>query len=269
MLSTSRIGAGIGILLIVLASCATEEGATETALSKSLFHAAVEAQQNADYAAAVNYYRKLRERRPDDRTVLLGLARNLRYVGAATDAVSILEGNKKKDADAVSILEGNKKKDADDWELLTELGMAKLAAGKTRDAIDQLTAVAEKGPGDWRVYSALGVAYDSIDSHDAAKEAYGKALGLSEDNPAVLNNMAISAALAGDIEDAIDILQRVAAKARQNPQIRQNLALFYGIKGELGKAEALARMDLDEEDVRNNLAFYFRFQKKNQKPKTK
>ena len=187
--------------------------------------------------------------------MLLGLARNLRYVGAATDAVSILEGNKKKDAD--------------DWELLTELGMAKLAAGKTRDAIDQLTAVAEKGPGDWRVYSALGVAYDSIDSHDAAKEAYGKALGLSEDNPAVLNNMAISAALAGDIEDAIDILQRVAAKARQNPQIRQNLALFYGIKGELGKAEALARMDLDEEDVRNNLAFYFRFQKKNQKPKTK
>ena len=253
MVAPSRICAGI--LLFILAGCATgEDVGGEAALSESLYHAAVEAQQNTDYVAAVSYFRKLRERRPDDRRALLGLTRNLRYVGATTEAMSILEKNKQKNPD--------------DWELLAELGMAKLAAGKTADAIEQLKDVIERGPGDWRAYSALGVAYDSIESYDAAKEAYGKALELSKDNPAVLNNMAISAALEGNIESAITILQLVAAKARQNPQIRQNLALFYGIKGELGKAEALSRMDLDEEAVRNNLAFYFRFQKKKQETKT-
>ena len=254
MVSKSRTWAGAGLLLFVLAGCATEDRMGATALSESLYHAAVEAQQNAEYVAAVSYFRRLRERRPDDRKVLLGLARNLRYVGAAMEAVRILEERKQTDAD--------------DPELLAELGMAKLAAGKTGDAIDQLKAVLEIKPGNWRVYPALGVAYDLTESYDDAKEAYRKALDLSEDNPTVLNNMAISASLAGNIEDAIAILQRVASKVRRSPQIRQNLALFYGIKGELGKAEALARMDLDEEAVRNNLAFYFRFHKKEEETKT-
>jgi len=84
-------------------------------------------------------------------------------------------------------------------------------------------------------------------------------LDLSPDNPSVLNNMAISAALAGDIKLAIETINRAARLDRDNVQIRQNLALFLGIKGDVQDAEALARMDLDEEAVRNNLSIFRSF----------
>ena len=81
--------------------------------------------------------------------------------------------------------------------------------------------------------------------------------------------MALSAALGGRIELAISTLEGAPIAVRRTPQIRPNLAFFYGIKGNLKKAEALAKMDLDEKSVRNNLNIYSRFHNKSHNRKAK
>ena len=80
-------------------------------------------------------------------------------------------------------------------------------------------------------------------------------------NGPVLNNMAFSAALNGKLDLAIKILEDAPLPVRRTPQVRQNLAFFYGIRGDMKKAGNLAVMDLDKEAVRNNLAVFSRFRK--------
>ncbi|MEE8393555.1 MAG: tetratricopeptide repeat protein [Rhodospirillales bacterium] len=248
----------IGLAIFLLAGCETDEFASPEAIdamTKPLLQAAMEAQQGADYAKAAGHFRKLHQKLPDDRFVLLGLARNLRYVGAAKEAVRTLER-------AWPSFAGDSK-------LMTELGKARLANGNAKNAIVVFKAALEIEPANWDTYSAMGIAYDLMELYVEASKWYLKALEMSPDNPVVLNNMAISAAQSGDLDTAINTLKRASVLARRSPQVRQNLALFYGIRGDFKSAESLARMDLDEEAVRNNLAFYYRFGKENggQRPK--
>jgi Flp pilus assembly protein TadD len=176
------------------------------------------------------------------------LAKILRYAGSAALAVRLLENEKEN--------HGTKSGFA------LELGKAQLASGATDKAIASLKKAVKNSPKNWEPHSALGIAHDTKGAYGAAKTEYNKALSLSRDNPSVLNNMAIFTALSGDIETAIKTLKRVASVARHNPQTRQNLALFYGIRGDTDEAEALAKMDLGTESIRNNLAVFLKFRSK-------
>ena len=233
------------LVLALFAGCAQTGERGAEAIAESIDLAAVTAEREGDYVIAANHYRSLLERRPDDLETILGLARNLRYAGRAKLAVEVLDAAQPKFADQARFL--------------FEHGKAKLAVGGTREAIGYLNRAAKLNGQDWEIHAALGIAYDLGDSFDMAAKSYETALRLSKDNPVVLNNMAISAALAGKLDAAIRLLESAPAAARHSPQIRQNLALFYGIKGDLAKAEQLARMDLDEASVRNNLAIFSRF----------
>lgn len=234
-----------GFLIIATSGCATDS--IEEAINESLFQAALEAGLKGDYSSAAGHYSKLRERLPDDRAALLGLAQNLRYLGSARDAVRLLEEK----SDAFS----------GDPVFLSELAKAKIATGASSDAIALLKEALEYDSANWAIHAALGIAYDMVENYGQAQDSYRDALAVSNDNPRVLNNLAISSALSGNLEKAVEILEQAAKIDRHNPQIRQNLAFFYGIKGDVDNAEALARMDLDEESVRNNLSVYSSFRK--------
>lgn len=240
------------VLLAVVGGCAAEpENKQNAGIAESIHQAAVDARQKHDYASAAKHYRNLYEKQPDDLGVLLELAKSLRYTGSANEAAKILEA--KIDAFAGFA------------PFLIELGKAKLAAGAASDAVGYLKIATEKDAGNWEAHSAMGIAYDMLQLFDKALESYKIADRLSPNNPVILNNMAISSAQTGDVKTAIAVLKQAANAGRRNLQIRQNLALFYGIAGNFDEAEAIARMDLGEEDVRNNLAFYYLFHK-NQKP---
>ncbi|MCH8038427.1 MAG: hypothetical protein IIC53_15070, partial [Proteobacteria bacterium] len=62
--------------------------------------------------------------------------------------------------------------------------------------------------------------------------------------------------LTGDFDEATRILREIAADPLATVRNRQNLALVYGLAGQPAKAAKIARMDLDEAAVRNNLAYY-------------
>jgi Flp pilus assembly protein TadD len=227
---------------VAVAACQTETVDKDDILLKSLYETAAKAEITGDHSAAVSHYQNLFQRNPDDPQLRLSLARNLRYSGLAARAVQLLEAAEPEHLELV--------------DLQIELGKSKLAAGKTRQAIGILLKVAEKDQENWEIFSALGIAYDLVENFEAARAAYERAMGLSEENPAVLNNMALSIASSGDLDGAIELLKNAPRLARHNPHIRQNLAMLFGIKGDKDSAQALSRMDLDEETVQQNLKIY-------------
>lgn len=233
------------LVLALAGGCATKAKDQSEALFASLNQAAISSELSGDHISAASHYQNLLKRQPDNKEILLGLARNLRYTGNGRTAVEIMKSF------AIQY--------SDDPAFLIEFGKAKLAVSEAQGAIQYLKKAIEKGGDDWQAYSALGIGYDLLQSYAEAWEAYEKALALSGNNPAVINNMALSAALNGKLPLAISVLENAPLEARRHPQIRLNLALLYGIKGDLKKAEALSRMELDEKAVRNNLAIYNRF----------
>jgi len=237
----------VGVAL-VLSGCQTALPGKDAALQDSLYQAAQTAEQTFDYETAINHYNKLARQNPDSPQIQIALARNLRYSGASQKAVRVLESMDTANNGNIAYI--------------LELAKTKIGLGKSREAIDLLNAATPNNPENWEIQATLGIAYDLEEDFEKARKVYQAARKLSSDNPAILNNMALSMALSGDIEGAISILQSAPRLARHSPQIRQNLAMFYGIKGDMTAAEALARMDLDEEAVQSNLSIYAQLRKK-------
>ncbi len=217
---------------------AGSDGPVATFLRQS----AASSQNARNYAASVNSYQSLYVRDPGDIDALLGLARNLRYIGSAGQAVELLENASAEHRDRL--------------DLRAELGKAQLGAGSTEEAISTLTDVAERQPGDWQVLSALGIAYDLLGNFAEAQARYGAALAVSPNNLSVLNNLGLSKTLSGDLDGGITILQRAVARPLARAQVRQNLALLHAMKGDVITAERLLRQDLPEEMVEHNLKYY-------------
>jgi len=212
-----------------------------------LEQSAASAERERDYAAAAGQYRNLMARQPKRLDYVLGLARNLRYLGLADDALKLL-------AQAEEPFEG-------DPEYLVEWGKVLIAAGRPGQAVVKLEQAIDGDDGDWQAYSALGIARDLGGDFAAAREAYAKALTLSAGNPVVLNNLAMSRAQSGDLDQAIAILEGLHGDPRSRVQFRQNLALLYAVRGDTEKAKALAKHDLDDKQLERNLSYFQRFER--------
>ncbi len=245
-----------GVVLLALGGCANTSGGDREVSSETLALTAATTEQGGNYASAAVQYRTLLDRSPDNRNALLGLARNLRYMGnAKLAAAELLKAPGFAAGDAV---------------ILLELGKAQIAMSNAKDAVRHLQSAQEKDSGNWDIFNTLGVGFDLLKSYDKAQEAYAKALALSPGNLSVINNMAISLALSGNLDAAISTLEEAPISVRRMPQLRQNLALFYALKGNLKKAGTLSKLDLSEADARNNLAVFNRLRRQQTGPaKTK
>ena len=111
----------------------------------------------------------------------------------------------------------------DDARVVGEYGKVLAQRGHYDDAIAFLKRAVELQPGDWTLYSAMGVAYDEANDRANAKLAYSQALALKPGEPVVLNNMAVSEMHTGDYEGAKKLLQQASANGSTDPQIGANL----------------------------------------------
>jgi Flp pilus assembly protein TadD len=233
---------------LVLGGCAVEplaserSEAREAALTESLLQAARNAERSLDYTKAAAHYQRLYEREPGNYQALLGQARNLRYVGTPRQSVKLLRIG----------LEAH----GEEPPLLLELAKAQFAAALTADCLDTLQRVSKLTPDDWEVYTIFGMLYDRQENYELAREHYARALGLSPDNPVVLNNLSLSLAQAGRLDDAIETLEKLAYGEDSTLQARQNLAMLYVIRGDLESAHKLASEDMSPDRVRQNLSAY-------------
>ena len=217
----------------------------ESKLSDVLLSEATDAERAKDYQRAVRHFETLYARDKTDPGVVRDLAKNLRYAGTPQKAVTFLTQNMK--------VLGRKP------ELVLELAKAQLAASLLRDAEETLTEASRLLPKNWQLHSAWGVFYDRHGKFDNARQAYQRALELSPNNFAVLNNLALSHALAGKIDLGIETLRKMATSEKSTSLVRQNLALLYGIKGDMEAAQRLAKQDLPKNLVDQNLSTYRNF----------
>ncbi len=215
---------------------------TAASVSDVLRTAAMTAQGSHNYTAAAQYYQRLYARNPDNQAVILGYARNLRFVGGPGRAIDVLHKG-------LAMYPEHS-------EMRIELGKAQVAAGRNVAAVRTLTVVTQADPENWRALSALGIAYDLLGDHQSAERSYFGALAISPDEPGILNNLALSKALAGDLDGGVAILRRLTSGMNVRPQYRQNLALLYVMQGEIGLAERLIKHDLPDRLAEQNLAYY-------------
>lgn len=116
--------------------------------------------------------------------------------------------------------------------LKVEHGLLALEMGQTEKAASVLEAAAGASSKDWRVLSGLGVATSSLGRQKEAQRHFAKALELSPNNPAILNNMAMSLILERKVDQAEAMLRRASKNGPPRQQVAQNLALTQALRSE-------------------------------------
>ncbi len=240
---------------LALAACGTNpdwSGARSTGAAPSnlapdqtastLLKVADDTRAGGDLATAVSLYRRMYELNSSDPVPLARLGETLAQLQAYTEAAEAYRA-------AIALA-------PKDPELHRGLGNVLLALGKPPLALAQLEVAAAQNPNDARIYNALGVAHDMTGQHDLAQESYRKGLSLAPDHMGLRNNLALSQALVGDYQSAVATLSDLVARPGATMRYRQNLALVYGLAGDSEHAASVARADLDEAAIRNNLAYY-------------
>ena len=115
---------------------------------------------------------------------------------------------------------------SDDHRVVGEYGKTLAENGRAQEAVQFLSRAVALQPSEWSYYSALGVAYDQVGDQNSARTAYEQALKLRPNDPAVLNNYALSRMLAKDPDGARALMQRAEkAGGASDPKIARNIEL--------------------------------------------
>ena len=170
----------------------------------------------AAFDHAIDHYRKLATKRPDEIEAVLGLARNLRWAGRIDEAAEVL-------ITATPKLNSEPR-------FLAELGKVRLIQGDSSAGVSLLQHATANGTDDWRLYSALGIGNDYLERYREAEAAYKKALEMCPDDSAVMNNLGVSQGLSGRVDLAIFTLQDALSYGRHTAKIGKNLKLFQNAR---------------------------------------
>jgi Flp pilus assembly protein TadD len=216
--------AALGLAGLLLTGCQSVPNApVDSKLDSYVMTSARNAEASHDYGTAAAHYASLYDAAHPEAGVVIGMARNLRYAGHTAEAAGVVEE---------ALVQLGARAD-----LLVELGKQRVAAGKPELAVDPLLQAARLVPSDWEAAHVLGIAHDRMGRHDEARADYERAGALSPGNARILNSLALSRAMAGDLEAALPLLERAAALPSAPAQIRANLQLIAQLKA-AGPAEA-------------------------------
>ncbi len=224
------------------ASGATAGNLTPEQSEETMLKVADDTRAGGDLSNAVGLYRRAHELDPHDPVPLARAGDTLAQMQSYTEAAEAYEA-------ALAI-------DAGDPELHRGFANVLLALGKPQLALAHLEIAASKNSGDARIFNALGVAHDLSGHHDLAQQDYRRGLALAPDQQSLRNNLGLSQALSGDFSGAIATLSDLVSRPGATVRNRQNLALVYGLAGDDTHAALVARSDLDEAAVKNNLAYF-------------
>jgi Flp pilus assembly protein TadD len=218
----------------------------------ALRQAAMVSERNASYGEAAQHYAALHRKHPEDKTLTLALARNLRFSGNPQQAIAVISSaTAGQSPDALTLL---------------ELGKDYLAADQLNLAKPTLERAKAAAPLNWEILSSLGVVYDYEGSYQLAQQQYDAALFIDPENPTVLNNKALSLAQEGRLDEAVSTMKLAIDQPTASAQARQNLALLMALKGDAEAAERLARKDLPPAVAEANIEYYRSLAKPETKP---
>jgi len=232
------IGAG---LMLLLGACDSPDISRGDSYDASV-RQADEARLSGNIDAAIPLYERALQADPNGLEAKLGLGQALLTVGAGDEAAAQFR-------DVLAKRSG-------DNNARRGLGAALIAMGQPSLAQQQIDAALRADPGDYRAINLLGVALDLQGRHAEAQANYRRGIELAPDYLALRSNYGLSLAITGPPQDAISQLAPIAGSARGDARMRQNLAFAYAMAGDLENALQLCRRDLDERSAQRQLAYY-------------
>ena len=225
------------------------EDADVPTMTSTLEKSALDALEEGNTARAAQFYQQLMDKEKisaaERQRFTLGMADAKRRGGELDEALELYEKVLKNAPAQLDALEGK--------------GLTLMAMGKVEDAGRAFRSVMEKDAKRWRTLNALGILFTLRDMVPEGMAYYAEALKVSADNPAVLNNVGLAQATRRNFPRAIAAMEqaiRVARTDPRKPQIEMNLALIYGIKGDLDAARTIARKYLKGPGLDNNMGLY-------------
>ncbi len=234
---------------LAISGCATGSGSTRDSTARldqseaaSSLRLARATRAAGDLASAINLYRNVVALKPKDAAVLVELGDTLTEAGSLDDAIGVYGRVSEDSPERLGALIG--------------LSSVYLRLNEPSKALDDANLAGAIAPGDIRVLNRRGVALDKLLRHSEAQECYRAILVSKPRSVSARNNLALSLALTRQFGEAITILTPMARSSDASPQIRQNLAFIYGLKGDNENAAALSRMDLSPDKVQANLRFF-------------
>lgn len=232
-------------MLSVLAACDQMTPAPDKPLTeqeKSALSMADSMQKGGNYDGAADIYRELIAKQFSSTVPSVRLSSIYRANGKAQESVALMR-------------EAEKKAPADEAVLL-ELGYALIADNQPEEAVnvfDKLTAINHDSAS---AYNGKAVAFDHAGNHVAAQEIYQKALKLAPTSTTIQNNLALSMILNDQVDTAISLLEPISHRPNAPAAIRHNLALAYGVKGDMARARAINLKDMTPAQAEENEKFY-------------
>lgn len=210
----------------------------------SLRRAAETAEEKGEHARAVSLYSQLHDRYENNVGYQFGLAESLRRVGENEAAIAMYDKVLGERPQYLDAMEGK--------------ALAIMAMGDTEEASRQFKTVLERDAGRWRTLNALGILFTVKNMTTEALAYFNEALKHSPDNPSVMNNIGLVKATRGEERAAVDALRTAAKQAsgKQRQHIEMNLALVYGISGDIEAAKRVAEPHLTEASLTHNLGLY-------------
>lgn len=207
-----------------------------------LMRVADRAWKQGNPGTALRLYNMAAQKNPNAAAPYLAMAEILRKTKRADAAIDVYKGILKNHPDTIEAHSG--------------IGYSLLTLEKPYLASQSFETAIALDPQNAKSLGGMGVALDTAGEHGKAQDYYRHAIKADRNNLTYQNNLALSLALVGRIEQAIAMLEIITGHPDATAKHRQNLALVYGMAGKSIDAMRYSRMDLSEKDARNN-ALYF------------
>lgn len=158
---------------------------------------------------------------------------------------------------AMAVLDEAQKIDPLNTNVMRAIANIKIDMGSPAEALKILDRALKITSNDALLYNSKGVALDMLGKYTHARNSYSTAISLDSDDAMIFNaNFGMSYIMNGYYSKAIELLLPLARSPDCTPQIRQNLALAYGLKGDNENALKYAQKDLPGKEAMENVKFY-------------
>ncbi|MCE8016460.1 tetratricopeptide repeat protein [Halomonas sp. MCCC 1A17488] len=181
--------------------------------------------RRGDHATAAAMYERAAELSADDPQI------HVRLGNARLDAGNA-EAAKTSFRTALSL-------DIENTDALLGLGTAQLRLGEVESAVRNLHKAAPE-VNTLAAWSHLGAAHALLGQGELAQHAFSQAAALSPHSPDALTNLALAHSLAGEDEEAIELMRRVNDSPLAEERHFRNMVLVLVLAQELEQAHSIA-----------------------------
>lgn len=205
--------------------------------------------RSGDRTAAAAFYGRAAALAPNRPDYAIGQARALSEEGQVGVAIGVLQDARRNNPDS-EVVAGT-------------LGKLLVVSHRPADAVEVFRQTLARRPRSPLLLVGLGVALDAEGLGSAAQAAYRQALAIDPGSIAAANDLALSMALDGQLDAAVADLRslraRVAAEGGSEASLATidgNLALVYGMRGDMTDAAQSASRAASPAELGGNLRFY-------------